>query len=222
MKLAFTYWALITVLGIIHLHALFLNLPWNIPIYVTCFLVIGAIYYLYKKNELRISQLPSYWNGMLFFLQFLLILIYLAVEPSWVYLVPFILFIGLETIRFIEENKVVSFQEASKQFDEQRTHFNETFRVVRSERHDFLKHVSALHFMLENDKSEEAKIYLDELVDSYEQTNLSIKGEQGIVAGILHQMYRRAKSAGISVVYDLDLPLSTLPIADHRLVILDR
>jgi LytT family two-component system sensor histidine kinase NatK len=68
--------------------------------------------------------------------------------------------------------------------------FNETFRPVRSERHDFLKHVSAIHYLLENKNNKEAKTYLDDLVDGYEETNLSIKGERGVVAGVLHQMYR--------------------------------
>ncbi len=59
---------------------------------------------------------------------------------------------------------------------------------------------------------------MDQLVDGYEETNLSIKGERGVVAAILHQMYRQAKSKGLEVIYDLDLPLSTLPISDHDIV----
>ncbi|MBP3952479.1 GHKL domain-containing protein [Bacillus sp. YZJH907-2] len=106
------------------------------------------------------------------------------------------------------------------QLAQQHEQINETFLVVRGERHDFLKHVSAIHFMLENDETPKAKAYLDDLVDGYERTNLAIKGERGSVAGVLHQMYRRASSSGVSIVYDLDVPLSTLPISDHDLVTL--
>jgi two-component system, LytTR family, sensor histidine kinase NatK len=52
-----------------------------------------------------------------------------------------------------------------------KTIINETFRIVRSERHDFLKHVSAIHYLLESEKNQEAKDYLDQLVDVYEETN---------------------------------------------------
>ncbi len=117
-------------------------------------------------------------------------------------------------------NKVASLARSLQQFEEQQNQINETFRIVRSERHDFLKHVSAVHFMLENKQYHEAKTYLDQLVDGYEETNLSIRGERGIVAGVLHQMYRQAQNKGIAVVYDLDLPLSTLPLSDQHIVAL--
>ncbi|MEH7379291.1 GHKL domain-containing protein [Bacillus sp. JJ1533] len=122
--------------------------------------------------------------------------------------------------RFTLSKKVKTLMEETKHFDEQRAQFNETFRVVRSERHDFLKHVSAVHFMLETEKHKEAKHYLDELVEGYKETNLSIKGERGVVAGILHQMYRKAKALDIEVVYDFDVPLSTLPLSDQQIVTL--
>jgi two-component system, LytTR family, sensor histidine kinase NatK len=135
-------------------------------------------------------------------------------------LVLLIVFIGIEVVRQMGARQLAYLQKELDQLAEQQIHFNETFRIVRSERHDFLKHIAAVHFMLENSEYEEAKIYLDQLVDGYEETNLSIKGERGSVAGILHQMYRRAKAAGISVVYDLDLPLSTLPLSDTHMVTL--
>lgn len=114
--------------------------------------------------------------------------------------------------------KMKTLTEENKRFEEQRAQFNETFRVVRSERHDFLKHVSAIHFMLENGKNEEAKHYLDELVEGYKETNLSIKGERGVIAGILHQMYRKARTVDIDIIYDIDLPLSSLPLSDQQII----
>lgn len=122
--------------------------------------------------------------------------------------------------RFSISRKMKTLLEEAKHFDEQRAQFNETFRIVRIERHDFLKHVSAIHFMLENRKNEEAKQYLDELVEGYKETNLSIKGERGVVAGILHQMYRKASALDIEIVYDFDLPLSTLPLSDQQIITL--
>ncbi|WHY78176.1 GHKL domain-containing protein [Neobacillus sp. WH10] len=218
MKLIILYWLALAILGTVHLQMLTLMLPWNIPFYLTCLLVIMIFYYFYKKSITHISILGVKWNSLLFGSQLLLVLIYTSLKPSWVYLVLLILFIGIEYIRLSVAQSLAALTRENHLFREQTAHFNETFRIVRSERHDFLKHVSAIHFMLETGKHGEAKAYLDELVDGYEETNLSIKGEQGIVAGSLHQMYRRAKTAGIAVVYDFDLPLSTLPLPDTVMV----
>lgn len=220
MKIAVMYWGLIAVIGIVHLQALLTNLPWDIPIYMTCLLILGIIYHFYKTNILQVSHLGTKCNGILFCLQLLLLLIYVAIDSSWVYLVPLLVFIGIESIRLIGARKLASLNQNLQHVEEQQIHFNETFRIVRGERHDFLKHVAAIHFLIETGKHDEAKTYLDDLVDGYAETNLSIKGERGIVAGVLHQMYRRAQAAGISVVYDIDVPLSTLPLSDNHMVTL--
>lgn len=222
LKTDIAYWTIITLIGIVHFQAvlLTLSLEFQLQFYFTCLLVIAMVYYFFKKTPFGVSILGLKWNTSLFLMQLLLVLIYVTVEPSWVYFIPIFIFIGIEGIRLFWSKQIMSLSKNLKYFEEQSIHFNEMFRLVRSERHDFLKHVSAIHFLLENGKSKEAKTYLDDLVDGYEETNLSIKGERGIVAGVLHQMYRKGKASGISVVYDFDLPLSTLPFSDQHMVTL--
>ncbi|WP_253701181.1 sensor histidine kinase [Bacillus sp. FJAT-29814] len=205
------YWFMVVVLGSIHIQAL----PWKIPFYVGG---LAFLFYSYRIIILHLPVLGFRWNSLLWGLQLLLLLLYIPMKPLWVNLVPFIVFIVIEVIRVMVAGKLASLQLSVKQMEEQATQLNETFRVVRSERHDFLKHVSAVHFMLEKGDAAEAKAYLDDLVDDYEETNLSIKGERGSVAGVLHQMYKRAKAAGIEMVYDFDLPLSSLPVSDQQMV----
>ncbi|TMU85247.1 GHKL domain-containing protein [Bacillus sp. BHET2] len=153
-------------------------------------------------------------------MQLLLLLPYIVIQPSWIYVVFLLVFIGIEWVRWDASAGITQLQKECEQFEEERSHVTETFRIVRSERHDFLKHISSIHYMLENRHHEEASAYLDDLVDGYEETNLSIKGERGSVAGILHQMYNRGTSSGVTMIYDIDLPLSTLPIADKKMVTL--
>lgn len=214
------FWVMITLFGTIHLQAFLQNLPIKIPIYISYFVVACFVYYLYKKIPLRISILGMKWNLGLFFMQASLAFIYVFVEPSWLLLVPLFLFIGIEGIRLFWAKQLTAYSNKLKEFKEQYNHINETFQIVRSERHDFLKHVAAIHYLLEAGKSDEAKSYLDNLVDGYEETNLSIKGERGVVAGVLHKMYQQAKASGISMIYDFDLPLSTLPLSDQHMVAL--
>ncbi|MGM0902135.1 MAG: sensor histidine kinase [Bacillota bacterium] len=214
------YWVFLGFLGFVHLEALFRSLPWDAPFFIPLLLAIVITYFFSKNQLLQISVLGSRWNGFLIFLQLALLLIYTIDQLSWIFLSPLILFIGIEMIRLVGARRLAALNKELIEFAEQREHFNETFRIVRSERHEFLKHVSSIHFMLDNGQNEEARNYLNELVSGYEETNLSIKGERGVVAGVLHQMYQRAQNAGISIVYDLDIPLSSLPIADNKMVTL--
>lgn len=107
---------------------------------------------------------------------------------------------------------------AALHVQQQLTHFNETFQHVRRERHDYLKHVAAISYMLERDEMDDVKAYMHTLIERYEETNLSIKGEQGAVASVLHTHYARAKQLGITLTYDLDVPISTIPVAPDELV----
>ena len=48
-------------------------------------------------------------------------------------------------------------QTLNPNMDVQLKQFNETFQMVRKERHDYLKHVAAIQYLLEKEQFEEAK-----------------------------------------------------------------
>lgn len=219
-QLKIGYWGVIALLALIHFQAFVQMTPINLSIYVTSVIVVGITFFLYRTIYLFISCLSKGWHSFFFFLQFLLLVIYLLVPPSLVYVIPLLIFIGLETLRHSFARKLYFLVHKLEESEKQAAQLNDTFRIVRSERHDFLKHVSAIQFMIENENYQEGKQYLDKMVGSYEETNLSIKGEQGIVAGTLHSFFQRGKAEGIDVVYDLDLPISTLPLQDNDIVAL--
>lgn len=129
-----------------------------------------------------------------------------------------LLFVCAAAFSFYLYKQLVDYRRQISRLEQEQEKINKTFLTVRSERHDFLKHISALQYMLEQEQYAAAKMYMDELIGGYEETNLSIKGESGAVAGILHDMYRRAKQAGVGLVYDLDVPLSSLPLSDQGIV----
>ncbi|MFI8493500.1 sensor histidine kinase [Peribacillus butanolivorans] len=195
-----------------------LSLPF--PLYISAIFICFLAFFLYRKYSHLYKQisLGSYVTAILSGTQLIVAILYAWIEPSIAYLGLFLLFIGIEMIRVNMGRSFLRLKNQQKQMEEERMQVNETFRVVRSQRHDFLKHVSALQFMIERDEVATAKEYINELVDVFEETNLSIKGEKGVVAGILHQMYRRAKENQVQIVYHLDVPLSSLPIKDQELV----
>src|SRR5690625_1560284 len=162
-----------------------------------------------------IDQLDKKINGLIFIIQIGILLLYLNTTHTWILLILFIL---IEGLRHFIAKKDAAMKKQTMNYEKELDQMNETFKKVRSERHDFLKHISAIHFMLEKKQMNEAKTYLDDLVGTYEETNMSIKGEKGIVAGILNSSYRKATKLGISTDYDLDIPISSLPMTDQEIV----
>ncbi|MCA1055716.1 GHKL domain-containing protein [Rossellomorea aquimaris] len=216
----FWYWAYIAVFSFIHLHFFFKGFQVEHHYLISTLITLSVTFILYRNIHISLLGLGARWNYGIFIWQCVILAIYLGTEPAPIYGGLFTIFIGIECVRIVGSRKISGLTQSIKQFEEEQEQLNETFRTVRSERHDFLKHISALHFMLEHTQVKEAKAYLDDLVDGYEETNLSIRGERGSVAGILHTMYKKGRKLGIDVIYDLDMPLSTLPFSDKDLVTL--
>lgn len=102
--------------------------------------------------------------------------------------------------------------------DSQQLQFNETFQLVRRERHDYLKHIAAIQYLLEKNEYDKTKSYINSIVSQFEETNLSIKGEHGAVASVLHTNFKRAREKNIAINYQLEVPISTMPISSAQLV----
>ena len=213
---------IMALLGVWHLYELTKLLPWQIPTSMVILLIglIGMGLYLKSRPLYKRVFLGIYMEGTLWGMQLVVIFLYFSMTPSLAYLGLAVIFIGIETVRLHMSGMGKRLERQQKGMVNERLQVNETFRVVRSQRHDFLKHVSALQFMMEQDQTAAAKEYMNELVDGFEETNLSIKGEKGVVAGILHQMFRKAKEERIQMTYHFDVPLSSLPFYDQDLVAL--
>ncbi|QFT87787.1 Sensor histidine kinase DpiB [Bacillus sp. THAF10] len=215
MKTSSIFWTAAGALGFLHIHAIageWLN------IYLSVILTAAVAYLLFKITIVKMDSLSWQINTAFAIVQVLLTIATLFSNHLFIATVLFLSFLLLNYLHLHMGWLVERMKKELHHNEEQRSHINETFRVVRAERHDFLKHVSALHFMLEKNKGMEAKSYLDEIVENYEETNFSIKGERGVIAGVLHHQYKRAKAANISIIYNLDVPLSTIPIRDQKLV----
>lgn len=119
-----------------------------------------------------------------------------------------------ETARWYSGKIILSSGARLKEKEMEVRQLNDTYLAVRKQRHDFLKHVSAVQYMLDKGQFSEAKAYFGGLLSGYEEVNLAIKGENGPVAGVLHHMQKKASAEGISIHYDLELPLSSLPMKD--------
>ena len=212
------YWAMFVLAATIHIQAITAYLQLNLPFYMALILSAGIAWGLSRYFLMTGSRGTITWHVLLSVVQVFILLIYTAGTPDWTYVLLFAVFIFIEWIRYDLTKQIDEATSRLSDYETELGHMNETFRVVRSERHDFLKHVSALHYLLENKEYEEAEQYLDQMVDGYEETNLSIKGEKGVVAATLHQAYKRASHAGMAANYHLDVPLSSLPMENRDIV----
>ena len=214
------YWVSIVLLAVFHMEFAGRALPFDFPLFVSVVLAFTLVFLLQRKVIVQIDALGTKENFRLYSIQLFLLIIYLLIEPGLISLIPLLIFILLEVIRHSTSHKLYRNRELIQSHKREMEQMNEAFLVVRKERHDFLKHISALHYMLENNNHQEATTYLNELVEGYKETNLSIQGERGTVAGILHQSYREGKNKGIEIMYDLGSPISSLPLSDRDLTAL--
>lgn len=215
------YWGSLALFSTIHLQLVISSIAPSFPLYITFSAAIILIFFLYKKIDLQIvSHHNMKLNTILWVLQILNILLYIDFETVYSKIIPLLIFIGLECIRYYHASKIYFLTKTIDQYENEREQFNKMFMAVREERHDFLKHVSALQFIMDKGQNKEALNYLNGLISVYEETNLAIKGERGVVAGILHQIYKQAKAYGIEIIYDLDIPVSSMKLSDKEIVTL--
>jgi len=97
-------------------------------------------------------------------------------------------------------------------YEEKMAAMNEEFKKIRAQRHDFLKHVNTINHLLWKNENHELKEYFQNLLSEYHAANMSIKGEDGHIAATLLQSFQKGTNAGVKVTYDLDVPMSRLPL----------
>lgn len=105
-----------------------------------------------------------------------------------------------------------------KYFTEEMNHFNDSFMQVSAQRHDYMKHIHALDYLLEKDGKSEASQYIGQLIPDYKRINASIKGEKGHIASVLLQFQTFAIDNDITFLMRLDKPLSYVPLQAYEQV----
>ena len=171
-----------------------------------------VIFYIKNKET---GYLLSRYNSLqksFYFIEALLVLAIFFVESMFLS----ILFWGglflIEIIRGKIGNKLLHLEDALERLEEEREQQNLIFRKIRAQRHDFLKHANVTQHLLQENRVEEAIQYFNELIGEYQQVNATVKGEEGHMAAILFRYQKLCQDSQIQVAYDLEVPLSALPM----------
>lgn len=179
-----------------------------IPLYISIPIAIIVIVLFAKKVQLD-------WSWAI---QFLLIAFYVVNGASWGNFMILLSSCLLFMYSTFSQKQLDQYKVSKIEINSQLQQFNETFQTVRKERHDYLKHIAAISYMLEKEDYEGAKNYMANIISKYEETNLSIKGEDGAVASVLHTNFQKARKSGIAINYQLEVPVSSIPIPIDEIV----
>jgi LytT family two-component system sensor histidine kinase NatK len=117
-----------------------------------------------------------------------------------------------EIIRIKNFPDLVKDQKNLEKLSKQMEEMDRYLLTIRSQRHDFLKHVSAIGHLMEQESNKDAKEYLEELVGEYEGINSTLKGESTPIGSILFKYKKILNGIGTNVTYKLDVPVSSLPL----------
>ncbi|MBM7702236.1 sensor histidine kinase [Metabacillus iocasae] len=143
----------------------------------------------------------------------LLLLSATVIASDWMVTVVLLLcFFLIEAFSFHLETRERVKKEAWHDAFTEMASTEEMFRTVRAERHDYVKHISTVHYLLEMTRIEEAKAYLDEYVGSIRHVSSYIKGEDAHIASILYRITEEANRHHVRFSLQCTTPLSALPL----------
>ncbi|WP_110111606.1 GHKL domain-containing protein [Bacillus sp. CGMCC 1.16541] len=178
-----------------------------------CSIVVKVVFSLFLLVESYVSQkraTPLSWHVVVLHG---LLLIAMVLSSSW--LVTGVLLVSLyivEWLRFFLMKQVDMKVKAWNEAFSELAATDELFRSVRAERHDYMKHISTVHYLVETNQIEEAKSYLQAYVGAVGDVSSYIKGEAAHVASVLHRVTREAKQENITLSLQCMVPLSALPL----------
>ena len=158
------------------------------------------------------------FDRYMFLLQAFLFVFYFLVEYELapIFIVSLSVLILIYSSQLVKQLRTLRLKYTA--IDSQQLQFNETFQLIRKERHDYLKHIAAIQYLLEKNEYDKTKTYINSIVNQFEETNLSIKGEHGAIASVLHTNFKRARDKNIAINYLLEVPISNMPISSAQLV----
>ena len=189
-------------------HFVFAFLEW-LPIWLS--ILIGAVIAYRTYNYIALDRSVVLLQALLFSFYFL---VDHPLAPIFIFSLS--IFIVVYSSRL--QKQLQTFRMKYTAIESQQLQFNETFQLVRKERHDYLKHIAAIQYLIEKKEYDQTKSYINSIVNQFEETNLSIKGEHGAIASVLHTNFKRARDKNIAISYQLEVPISSMPISSTQLV----
>ncbi|WP_159887283.1 sensor histidine kinase [Paenibacillus puerhi] len=110
------------------------------------------------------------------------------------------------------KSRALSLDHANSLLIAQQAMMEKTLVQVRSERHEFLKHLRAIEHLSQEEGGADVERYVRELTGDTRRIHAPLQGEKGHMASLLAYVAEEGEAHGIDVRLELDVPLSALPI----------
>jgi LytT family two-component system sensor histidine kinase NatK len=214
------YYLLPTIIVMIHLTS------WGKLIYqsnqlprlwVGIFFVSFVSYFVFKWKEVK--RLPFVlhvllWKktGYLLYIQCLFLLIILFTTQLHLQSIAILGIFLCEIVRLKQFPMQVMENDYLTRLSDKMNEWDRHFLTIRAQRHDFLKHVSAIGYFINHQSNQDAKQYFEALLGEYNDVNESIKGEKIHISSILLNYKQIAEQAGTVVDFQLNVPVSRIPM----------
>lgn len=173
---------------------------------------IGLILYFRKELKLLASLENHEKFAYLILTQSIFLVLILTTAQTITQLLSLFGIIVCEVVRLKQIPIKITEKNERKHLTDKIEEMNQHFLTVRAQRHDFLKHVHVLDYLMKKDTNIEAKEYFKELLENYEEVNGTIQGEEVHISSLLMKEKMTADRLGINLIYKLDSPISLLPM----------
>lgn len=175
------------------------------------YLIVCSIFVIKLRNKTRLFSiremrlyLPIQWL-IIFVIAGTNLSMTINIVLAIILLLLYIFMVSMTSTMQKYQASLASVQQDMKRLDD-------TFLSIRAQRHDFLKHINTLHYLLDERHIQKATEYMNDLVDDYDVVNTSIKGEAAYMASILFQYAKRARDEHVTLSYQLNIAVSKLPL----------
>ncbi|WP_214482185.1 GHKL domain-containing protein [Bacillus sp. SM2101] len=195
------------------IHKLFLS----INAIITFSIVYAVVWlFLWKKVQKIFFQVEAILllSSILWLVQIIIVFLQFYSNKPIVVTSLWVVNMLVECFRWSSLGKIQLLLLNESVLQEEQMGIQDAFREIRSQRHDVMKHMNVFQYMLEEERLIEARSYVESLIGEYENVNLTIKGEKGHITAHLHHYYVEAMKEGVDVTYQLQVPLTLLPMSN--------
>jgi len=181
MKLFYTL-VLLTVLMLLF----FKDLPVSLHLILSAFIV--GSFFIWRKKYRTVPSINI--KKAIVLTSFFLLLFGLSSPLSIILAVIALIGYMTDMLSSYQQYIFVSNRESNTSHEIQKS--NGLFQTLRAERHDFIKHVSAVSYLLETNQVQQAQTYIKDYVEALNDTHSYIQGEHSHVASVIHQSKNQA------------------------------
>ncbi|WP_105614887.1 sensor histidine kinase [Vallitalea okinawensis] len=170
--------------------------------------------YYYKVSPRNLKRIYIYEGAISAVVMIIIVLVLpnlntnLSIELVLIGIVAAIVGFSLLVIKLIE--RIVDYSIREAEYDVQGQYIksmHDFVQQLRAQRHDFNHHIGCIYGLMDTEKYQEAKKYIEQLLINTEELNALVNTNNPYVTAILNHKLSLVREMGINLEVDVDIPL---------------